>query len=135
MNAVIKPQNQPVLTVRQATKQDLDSMVKLLCQLFTIERDFAINPTKQRQGLELLLENERLARLWVAEQGSRVIGMITVQLLVSTAQGGRSALVEDLIVDSCYRNRGIGRQLVESVEQWCAANGVSRLQLLADRFL
>ena len=69
----------------------------------------------------------------VAETEGRVVGMVTAQMLVSTAEGGLVALVEDMVVDRHCRGRGIGRLLMERIEKWARDRGASRLQLLADR--
>ncbi len=66
-------------------------------------------------------------------RSSEVVGMVTVQLVVSTAEGGFSGLVEDLVVAARERGRGIGRLLLERAEGWARARGASRMQLLADR--
>ena len=44
----------------------------------------------------------------VAEIDGAVRGMCTVQLVISTAEGGLAGLVEDLVVDRTYRGQGIG---------------------------
>lgn len=118
--------------VRPARAADLDTLVPLLRALFTIEADFAVDEEKQRRGLELLLDNDR-ACLLVAEVDARVVGMCTGQLLVSTAEGGFSLLVEDVVVDAAWRGQGVGRQLLAAMNDWAGRNQVSRLQLLADR--
>jgi GNAT superfamily N-acetyltransferase len=107
--------------------------VRLLGQLFAIEADFHPDARKQQRGLELLLaEPDRSAAL-VAERGGAVVGMVTAQLVVSTAEGARSALVEDMVVDEAERGSGVGRALLEAIEAWAARSGATRLQLLADR--
>lgn len=62
-----------------------------------------------------------------------VVGMCTAQILISTAEGGMVALVEDMVVDARYRGMGIGRQLMSAIEGWAQKRRISRLQLLADR--
>ena len=59
--------------------------------------------------------------------------MATAQLVVSTAEGGPSALVEDVVVAGAERRHGVGRRLLAALESWASKRGATRLQLLADR--
>jgi GNAT superfamily N-acetyltransferase len=118
--------------MRSAEPAELDRLVFLLAALFSIEEDFVFDEVKQRQGLSLMLENERGCVL-VAEAEGLVIGMCSGQLLVSTAEGGLSLLIEDVVVDERWRGRGVGRLLMAAISDWARAKKVSRLQLLADR--
>ncbi|TWH57987.1 ribosomal protein S18 acetylase RimI-like enzyme [Desulfitobacterium sp. LBE] len=119
--------------IREAVPADITDMAKLLKTLFSLEADFSYDETKQRRGLEMMLEDGAWRCMMVAEQNGRVIGMVTSQLLVSTAEGGLSAWVEDLVVEEPYQGQGTGRALLLSLQAWAAARGVKRLQLLADR--
>ena len=126
------PATENRLTIRPAEPGDLDSLVTLLQQLFTIEEDFQVDEKRQRRGLTMMLGNPR-GLILVAEQEGRVIGMCSGQLLVSTAEGGPALLMEDVIVDENFRRGGIGRLLISAMAQWAADQGAYRLQLLADR--
>jgi ribosomal protein S18 acetylase RimI-like enzyme len=120
------------ISIRQATSLDVAQMVLLLQQLFIIEQDFIPDPEKQRRGLELLLESPQ-AHLFLAEQAGRIVGMLTVQILISTAEGGPVGLVEDVVVHQAHRGQGVGLAMLEHLRQWSVCKGLSRLQLLADR--
>ena len=69
----------------------------------------------------------------VAETGGRVVAMYTAQLLMSTAEGAFSALVEDVVVTENFRGQGIGRILLADAEAWARQHGATRLQLLTDK--
>jgi GNAT superfamily N-acetyltransferase len=122
-----------VLTIRSATPDDLDALVRLLGVLFSIEADFRPDAERQRRGLALLLAAPSRAAVFVAERAGTVVAMVTAQLVVSTAEGGVSALVEDMVVVERERRRGVGRILLGAAEAWAAQRGATRLQLLADR--
>ena len=119
------------LTIRSAQRSDIGGMSDLLSQLFAIESDFTPDEHKQKLGLELLLSTPYSCAV-VAEDPSGVIGMATVQTLVSTAEGGRVGLVEDVVVDLHHRGKGIGGALLEYLQVWAKDNGLSRLQLATD---
>jgi GNAT superfamily N-acetyltransferase len=121
-----------IVKIRPATSADIDTMSMLLAQLFSIEQDFTPDEAKQRMGLEKLLAAAD-AYVVVAEQEGVVVGMATLQILISTAEGGLSGLIEDVVVNESYRGRGVGKRLMEYLVQWAAKQGLTRLQLLADR--
>ena len=120
------------VNIRHADTRDIPAMCRLLEQLFSIEQDFVPDAEKQQRGLTLLLDSTK-ARLFVAERNDRLVAMSTVQLLISTAEGGTVGLVEDVVVDETYRDRGIGKMMLQHLETWAQNNGLVRLQLLADR--
>lgn len=120
------------ICIRQAREADLTGLVFLLELLFSIEKDFTFDADKQRQGLRLLLRQPQ-TKILVAERAGRIIGMCTAQLLVSTAEGGLSALVEDVVVLPAWQRQGTGRRLMEAISAWAAEQGAGRIQLLADR--
>lgn len=118
--------------IRPAAAADIPALLDLLKLLFSIEKDFVFNAAKQERGLRMLLASPQAAVI-VAAQGGQVIGMCTGQLLISTAQGGLSALVEDVAVLPAHQGKGLGRRLVAAAEAWAVSHGASRIQLLADR--
>ncbi|SHI49141.1 GNAT family N-acetyltransferase [Desulfosporosinus lacus] len=119
--------------LRRAVHSDVNSLIGLLEILFSIESDFTVEEFKQRSGLEMMLNDDTRRCIMVAEINQQVVGMCTAQILVSTAEGGFVAVIEDLVVHKEYRGKGIGRGLLLSIESWAIAKGVKRLQLLADR--
>jgi GNAT superfamily N-acetyltransferase len=126
------------LNFRPASYDDIPTLCNLLEELFTLESDFQPERTKQAQALQLLIDKTNAdperpsCMVWVAEQAGRVFGMCSLQVLISTAEGGQVGLVEDVIIDRKARNQGIGRQMLHSLEAWARERGLSRLQLLAD---
>jgi GNAT superfamily N-acetyltransferase len=121
------------IVIRSATPADTERLVRLLGILFSIEADFRPDPERQRRGIALMLADPERRTVLVAEHTGEVVAMVTAQLVVSTAEGGPAALVEDMVVEAAERGRGFGRRLLEAAEAWAAARGATRLQLLADR--
>jgi GNAT superfamily N-acetyltransferase len=121
--------------VRPARITDLPVLVDLLCQLFGIETDFEVRPARHARGLRMLLGAVRRGRahVAVAETRGEVVGMATVQIVVSTAEGARSGWIEDVVVREDLRGAGIGTSLMADIADWARANGLARLQLLTDR--
>ena len=119
--------------ISQAEHRDLDQLADLLAELFTLESDFRPDREKQLRGLRLILDNPALGRLFVLRDQGRVAGMANALITVSTAEGCRVAVLEDVIVRNEYRGKGLGRRLVEHVLAWAKTLGMTRVTLLADR--
>jgi len=116
-----------------ATANDLEAMAELLAELFTLESDFRPDRNKQIAGLRLISDNPDVGQLFVLRVDGNVAGMANALYTISTAEGCRVVLLEDVIVSASYRSRGYGRQLVEHILAWAAANGLPRITLLADQ--
>jgi len=115
-----------------ATSKDLPQLVELLGVLFEQEAEFQPDPGKQKRALEALLANPTLGRLFVAREGKRVLAMASLLYTISTAEGGKAAWFEDLVVHPEERKRGIGEALLKHVVQQARAEGILRITLLTD---
>lgn len=121
-----------MFTLRPACIDDIDRLLPLLERLFTLEQDFQPDAEKQRRGLSLLLQSPQ-AHIVVAQSAGQVVGMASLQLVISTAEGAPAGWVEDVVVDPAYRGQGIGGRMLDDLAAWAQQRGATRLQLLADR--
>jgi GNAT superfamily N-acetyltransferase len=115
-----------------AAAKDLAQMVALLGQLFEQEAEFTPDSAKQEAALKMILADPKAGKLYVAKDGSKVVAMASLLYTVSTAEGGKAALFEDLVVRPDHRKQGIGAKLLEYVIAQARADGVLRLTLLTD---
>jgi ribosomal protein S18 acetylase RimI-like enzyme len=120
------------IKIRKAQLHDLKPMAKLLGELFAIEDDFIFDLECHTKALTLLSYSKD-ATLYVAKSKNRVVGMVSMQSYISTAMGGYVGLIEDMIVTSEFRGRGIGTQLLTALIVESNALGYARLSLAADR--
>ena len=116
-----------------ATPNDLPHLADLLAELFTMESDFGPDRVKQLRGLQLILDSPGAGRLFVLHVGGKVAGMANALITISTSEGGRVLLLEDVIVIGEHRGRGLGSCLVAHVLNWAHEQGMARVTLLADR--
>ena len=116
-----------------AAADDLPQLADLLAELFTLESDFRPDRDKQLRGLQLVLDAPESGRLFVLRIAGKVAGMANALVTISTAEGGRVLLLEDVIVRREHRGGGLGRRLVEHVLDWAREQGMTRVTLLADR--
>ena len=116
-----------------ATPDDLPALSALLDTLFSIEQDFQPNTERQIRGMSLLLQHPDRAAIKVARNDDGgIVGMVSAQLVISTAEGAPSAWVEDMVVVDGWRGQGIGRALLDCLMAWAEEKGATRAQLLVD---
>ena len=122
------------IVVRPGRIADIPELIELLDDLFSIEEDFRFDQAKQEDGLRMILESDPDEKvLLVAELEKKIIGMCSAQALISTAEGAKSAMVEDMIVKDGFRGAGIGNLIMNEIISWAKNNNIARLQLLADK--
>lgn len=119
------------ITIEEATPADLPEMAALLETLFAIEADFTFDYEKQLAGITRLFEYEG-TDLLVARHEERVVGMVTMQRLISSAAGDFIGQIEDLVVKEEYRKMGVGSRLINKMRFMAQTYGYKRVQLAAD---
>jgi len=115
-----------------AGAKDLPRLVELLGILFASEAEFSADAEKQRSGLQAILADPAKGKIFVVREGRELIAMCSLLYTISTAEGGKAALFEDLVVAPEHRKRGIGASLLKHVIAQARAEGVLRLTLLTD---
>ena len=121
------------MKIEFALADDLPALADLLAELFALEADFHPDREKQLAGLKLILDTPELGRLFVLRVDGKTAGMANALITISTAEGGRVLLLEDVVLHRAYRGRGLGRKLIDHVLAWAAGEGMTRVTLLADR--
>ncbi len=115
-----------------ANAADIPRLVELLGILFESEAEFARDAEKQRAGLQAILAEPSKGRIFVARDGRELVAMASLLYTISTAEGGKAALFEDLVVAPDHRKRGIGEALLKHVVAQARAEGLLRITLLTD---
>ena len=115
-----------------AKAADLPRLVELLGILFESEAEFSPDSEKQRAALQAILADPAKGRIFVARDGREVVAMASLLYTVSTAEGGKAALFEDLITAPEHRKRGIGEALLKHVVAEARKEGVLRITMLTD---
>lgn len=121
------------VTFSLATKHDLTAIVDLLTALFEQEADFEPDTARQQRAVSDLLAHPEQGEILLARKPGRVIGMVSLLYLPSTAMGGRVALLEDMIIAADWRGQGYGQKLLSAAIDHARSRGCLRITLLTDR--
>jgi GNAT superfamily N-acetyltransferase len=109
--------------VRPATVADADAIGRLLDQL-----GYPTASAEVPARLDRLIDDGRAA-VMLAECGGEVIGLATVHVLAVLHRRSRVAWLTALVVDEAMRGTGVGRALVEAVEELARQSGCERLSV------
>lgn len=119
--------------VREATASDIPRLCELLELLFTQEADFRPDRAKQEAGLGKIIAEPGIGRILVLTDGNDVIGMVNLLFTVSTAEGAKAAVLEDMVISPGHRGKGEGAHLLQSAVTFARELGCARITLLTDR--
>ena len=115
-----------------ATLAELDELVHLLNVLFTQDIEFEPDYAKQRAGLEQIINNPEIGEILVMKTDGKVIGMVSLLYSISTALGGKVAILEDMVMSNDFRGKGLGKELLNEAIAYAQERGCLRLTLLTD---
>ncbi len=117
--------------VRAETK-DIPDLCRLLSYLFEQEAEFSADSGVQEKGLRLIIDDPRTGDILIMRKNGQTIGMVNLLYTVSTALGGKAALLEDMVVSPEHRNGGAGGRLLRAAADYATKQGCLRITLLTD---
>ncbi len=117
---------------RKAVLEDIKELNRLLSALFSQEAEFVPDAQKQAKALTMIINDDSIGDIFVAQKEGKVVGMVNILYTISTALGERVAILEDMIVDEAFRGQNIGSALIEHAVAKTKAAGCKRITLLTD---
>ena len=116
----------------KATHSDIPELVELLKSLFEQEAEFEPNSETQSKALSKIILDPKIGIILIAKEDDKILAMVNLLFTESTALGSKVALLEDMIVLSSSRGRGIGSQLIDYGISEAKKAGCKRITLLTD---
>ena len=116
----------------KATHSDISELVELLSSLFEQEAEFEPNSEIQSKALGRVILDPKIGIIVIAKGDDKILGMVNLLFTESTALGSKVALLEDMVVLSSSRGRGIGSQLIDYAISEAKKVGCKRITLLTD---
>ena len=119
--------------IKPATIADVPQLVDLLNLLFSQEADFVPDRENQRRGLEMIIASPEVGIIFAAHEADQILGMVSLLFTISTAEGGRACWLEDMVVRSDHRGKGLGSRLLKHAIDYAKTDGICRITLLTDK--
>lgn len=110
------------MSLRFAQASDADDIARLTAQL-----GYRAEPSAVSERLSRILERPQ-ERVLVAEVAGRVVGWLHAAVS-EYLEADPFVVVGGLVVDSAHRKQGIGRALMDRVEQWAREQGCAVVRL------
>ena len=120
------------ICVRLAQAEDVEALAELLSILFQQEADFTPDIARQKWALQMIVTQPEVGQIFCATDGDEIVGMVSILFTVSTAEGGRAAWLEDMVVHPTKRGQGVGERLLQEAMTGAQLAGCSRITLLTD---
>lgn len=123
--------------VRVAVEEDIPRILELYGELVlsTSPEELNHNPSTDdyRQAFAQI-QTATGHELLVAEEEGRVVGTMVLIIVPNLSHGGLPwAGVENVVVDSNYRRRGIGKLLMDYASTQAKETGCYKIQLISDK--
>ena len=121
------------MNISPANLSDIPQLCDLLELLFSEETEFHPNRAVQSAGLRQILESPDRGQILVLRNGTSVVGMVNLLFTISTALGGRVAILEDMVIHPAQRGNGGGSRLLQAAINVARSAECRRITLLTDR--
>lgn len=119
--------NKSDFTIREATREDIGLIFKLVKELSVYEKmEDKVEATEEL--LEEWLFNKRTAEVIIAELNGNPIGYALFFYNFSTFQGRSGIYLEDIYVREEYRGHGFGKKLIKRVAAIAIERKCGRLE-------
>jgi GNAT superfamily N-acetyltransferase len=125
------PRPKPKPEIREAKNSDAPRLVELIRYLAgQVETQSAVDEKVVRKNLSALKKIGELPL--VATLGKEVVGLVGRHKMVSIHRAAPLGRIPVLVVAEEAQEQGIGRMLVEAVEQWCRKGGCQFVEVTSN---
>lgn len=105
--------------------------------LATLRREFddfepfpkRLDEATNRAALRQLIENELYGKIWLISADEETVGYVVLIFGYSLEYAGRDALIDELFLREAARNRGIGRETLNFITDFCRRIDIKAIHL------
>lgn len=116
------------ITLRIARVSDTPELLRLIRAYYRFD-GIRFQQSVIDAALRKLLRNRSLGRIWIMRDGVKPAGYVMLTFNYDLEFGGLEGIVTDLFIESEYRNRGLGRNALELVDDYCRSAGIRTVEL------
>lgn len=106
------------IRIKPATPRDTTRLLHLINAYYRFDQ-IPFDRKAIASGLSLLLNEPALGRVWLILKGGKAVGYLILTFGFDLEFGGRQATLTDLYIKAPHRRKGIGRAVLEQMEDFC----------------
>ena len=123
--------------IQLATQNNIDVLLEFSRQLYkddpSATGDAHFDEKAVRAALEAFVDNPALGRAWIVYDGNKSIGYVVLTFGYSLEYHGRDAIIDELFIKASHRGRGVGRKVLQFVEQAAQELNINAIHLEVER--
>jgi len=113
-------------------EQEFDELLSLMRDYYDFD-NLEYNLVKIQAAVQGLMFDETLGKIWLIAYQMEYIGYIAITFGYSLESGGRDAVVDEFFIMEKYRDRGVGKSVLNQVEDFLKHEHIKALYLEVDR--
>ncbi len=118
---------------KKAEISDIKIILVMMSEFYTHEK-LDYNQSVLQSALEGLINNGSAGEVRVINYGSNIAGYFVLTFTYSLEYGGKNALLDELYVRENFRGKGIGRQVLSFIEEFCREKSIHAIHLQVKKF-
>jgi PhnO protein len=116
------------INIRPATIQDVNIIYEFMCVLENKTFDFKVF----KAHYEANLDNSGI-NYYVADQKGQVVGFISYHMQYLLHHCGLVGEIQEFFVDEAFRNKGVGRMLMQKIETISSDKGIVSIEVTTNK--
>ena len=116
------------MKIRKATKKDFKEISRLIKTEYL--KHYKEKWT-EKNAIKTLNYYWRIGKIFVAEIEKKVVGFIIIR--EEYYNDGKSVMVEELVINGKNQGMGIGKKLMDFIEEYCKKNKINFIWLITSK--
>jgi len=130
--SVSEPRSTSCDSIRSARASDFQALLGLIREYYRYD-GLTFVAGSIGPALRKLLRDESLGHVWMIHQGRDAAGYVILTFNYDLEFEGMQGIVTDLFLREKYRGRGLGKQALDCVEEYCRSRAIAAIELQVER--
>ena len=117
-----------MITFQNLLQSQIDVIFFMMQDFYTID-NYPIDITESKQLFETFIANPNLGKSWLVYQNDEIVGYVILTFVFSFEYKGILAFLDELYIKEEHQGKGIGKRVVQFVQQESSQLNVKMLYL------